>query len=91
MGRKAGGSSEMESIMMQDDSVLSWNTAMLLYNSALKEMGTKIEILNDEFQHVHQYNPIEYVKTRLKSPGEYCQEIEALWIRGFHSEYDRIL
>ena len=34
----------MESIMMQDDSVLSWNTAMLLYNSALKEMGTKIEI-----------------------------------------------
>ena len=69
----------MESIMMQDDSVLSWNTAMLLYNSALKEMGTKIEILNDEFQHVHQYNPIEYVN-QIEIAGEYCQEIEALWI-----------
>ena len=66
----------MESIMMQDDSVLSWNTAMLLYNSALKEMGTKIEILNDEFQHVHQYNPIEYVKTRLKSPESIVKKLK---------------
>ena len=62
--------------MMQDDSVLSWNTAMLLYNSALKEMGTKIEILNDEFQHVHQYNPIEYVKTRLKSPESIVKKLK---------------
>ena len=61
---------------MQDDSVLSWNTAMLLYNSALKEMGTKIEILNDEFQHVHQYNPIEYVKTRLKSPESIVKKLK---------------
>ena len=38
----------MERMLMQDDSVLSWNTAMLIYNSALKEMGTKVEILNDE-------------------------------------------
>lgn len=66
----------MESRMMQDDSVLSWNTAMLLYNSALKEMGTKIEILNDEFQHVHQYNPIEYVKTRLKSPESIVKKLK---------------
>ena len=66
----------MESIMMQDDSVLSWNTAMLLYNSALKEMGTKIEILNDEFQHVHKYNPIEYVKTRLKSPESIVKKLK---------------
>lgn len=66
----------MESIMMQDDSLLSWNTAMLLYNSALKEMGTKIEILNDEFQHVHQYNPIEYVKTRLKSPESIVKKLK---------------
>ena len=57
----------MERMLMQDDSVLSWNTAMLIYNSALKEMGTKVEILNDEFQHVHQNNPIEYVKTRLRT------------------------
>mgnify|MGYP000974265727 FL=1 len=66
----------MESIMMQDDSVLSWNTAMLLYNSALKEMGTKIEILNDEFQHVHQYNPIEHIKARIKTPESIVKKLK---------------
>ena len=46
----------------------SWNSVILTYNAALKQMETKIEILNDEFMHVHQYNPIEYVKTRIKTP-----------------------
>ncbi len=36
----------------------SWSTVMLLYNSALKKINIKLEILNDEFQHAHQYNPI---------------------------------
>ncbi len=45
----------------------SWSTMMFLYNSALKEISTKIEILNDEFQHIHKYNPIEHVKSRIKS------------------------
>ncbi len=31
----------------------TWQTMMFLYNAALKEMNTKIEILNDEFLHVH--------------------------------------
>ncbi len=66
----------MERMLMQDDSVMSWNTAMLIYNSALKEMGTKVEILNDEFQHVHQYNPIEYVKTRLKTPESIVKKLK---------------
>ena len=48
------------------EDVDSWKTMMLIYNSALKEVGTKLEILNDEFQHVHQYNPIEYIKSRIK-------------------------
>ena len=66
----------MEKQILQDDSITSWNTAMLIYNSALKEMGTKIEILNDEFQHVHQYNPIEYVKTRLKTPESIVKKLK---------------
>ena len=66
----------MERMLMQDDSVLSWNTAMLIYNSALKEMGTKVEILNDEFQHVHQYNPIEYIKSRIKTPESIVKKLK---------------
>lgn len=49
------------------DEVASWEEVQLVYNAALKEVGTKLEILNDEFQHVHQYNPIEHIKTRIKS------------------------
>lgn len=59
-----------------DDSALSWNSAMLIYNAALKEMGTKIDILNDEFRHVHQYNPIEYVKVRIKSPESIVKKLK---------------
>lgn len=66
----------MDKQLFFDESVESWNTAMLIYNSALKEMGTKVEILNDEFKHVHQYNPIEYVKTRLKSPESIVKKLK---------------
>lgn len=66
----------MKKKFLQDESVDSWNTAMLIYNSALKEMGTKVEILNDEFKHVHQYNPIEYVKTRLKNPESIVKKLK---------------
>ncbi|MDL2295283.1 GTP pyrophosphokinase family protein [Lachnospiraceae bacterium OttesenSCG-928-E19] len=58
------------------EDVDSWNTIMFLYNSALKEVGTKLEILNDEFQHVHQYNPIEHIKTRIKTPESIVKKIK---------------
>ena len=49
------------------DAINSWEMLMFLYNSALKEVGTKVDILNDEFAHIHNYNPIEYTKKRLKT------------------------
>ncbi|MBO5302994.1 MAG: GTP pyrophosphokinase family protein [Lachnospiraceae bacterium] len=58
------------------DDVDSWKTLMFIYNSALKEVGTKLEILNDEFQHVHQYNPIEYIKSRVKSPQSIVKKLK---------------
>ena len=39
----------------------------LEYQFALREMETKISILQDEFTHVHDYNPIEHVSSRVKS------------------------
>ncbi|MGG3432744.1 GTP pyrophosphokinase family protein [Heyndrickxia coagulans] len=41
---------------------------MMSYKFALHEVMTKIDILKEEFQYVHNYNPIEHVKSRLKSP-----------------------
>ena len=48
---------------------------MFLYNAALQEVNTKIEILNDEFLHIHNYNPIEHVKSRIKSPESIVKKL----------------
>lgn len=66
----------MEQIVPMDEGIDSWNTTIFLYNSALKEVKTKVEILNDEFQQVHQYNPIEYVKARIKTPESIVKKLK---------------
>ncbi len=53
-----------------------WKEVQLVYNSALKEIGTKLEILNDEFQHVHRYNPIEHIKMRLKTSESIVKKLK---------------
>lgn len=40
---------------------------VLEYRFALREIETKIAILREEFQHMHDYNPIEHVTSRVKS------------------------
>jgi putative GTP pyrophosphokinase len=52
-----------------------WKKVMLMYDSALKEVYTKIEILNNEFKLNHQYNPIEHITSRLKSPQSIAKKI----------------
>lgn len=49
------------------DEAEEWGNALLLYDSALKEFNTKLEILNNEFKLAHRYNPIEHITSRLKS------------------------
>ncbi|WP_396122067.1 GTP pyrophosphokinase family protein [Caldibacillus thermoamylovorans] len=41
---------------------------LLQYRFALKEIETKVEILQAEFELIHEYNPIEHVTSRIKSP-----------------------
>ena len=62
--------------LMFDEDIDSWETLMFLYNSALKEVQTKLEILNDEFVHVHKYNPIEYIKSRIKTPESIVKKLK---------------
>ena len=66
----------MESITKVNSPVESWTEVILIYNSALKEIGTKLEILNDEFQHVHRYNPIEHIKSRIKSSESIVKKLK---------------
>lgn len=66
----------MKSITKTNSPVESWTEVILIYNSALKEVGTKLEILNDEFQHVHRYNPIEHIKSRIKSSESIVKKLK---------------
>lgn len=53
-----------------------WKSVMFLYDSALKEINTKIEILNNEFVHIYNYNPIEHIKSRLKTPDSIVKKLK---------------
>ena len=66
----------MQKAIRNYEDIDSWKTIMFLYNAALKEVSTKLEILNDEFHHVHQYNPIEHIKTRIKSPESIVKKLK---------------
>ena len=52
-----------------------WSNALLLYDAALKEINTKLEILNNEFKAAHQYNPIEHITSRIKSPQSIAKKL----------------
>ena len=67
---------QVEAAVKSYEDVDSWKTVIFLYNAALKEFGNKLEILNDEFQHVHQYNPIEHIKTRIKTPESIVKKLK---------------
>jgi putative GTP pyrophosphokinase len=58
------------------DSIDSWEEVILVYSAALRQIETKMEILNDEFQHVHQYNPIEHIKARIKTPESIVKKLK---------------
>ena len=78
----------MQDAIKNYEDVDSWKTIMFLYNAALKEVGTKLEILNDEFQHVHQYNPIEHIKTRIKSPESIVKKLKR---NGFETSIENMV
>ncbi|MDI9242963.1 GTP pyrophosphokinase [Fusibacillus kribbianus] len=69
------------------DQLDQWTTLMMLYNSALKEVQTRVNILSDEFQHINHYNPIEHVKARIKTPESIVKKLKRL---GFEATIDNM-
>ena len=65
-----------------------WNHALLLYNAVLKEICTKLEILNSEFKLAHQYNPIEHITSRIKSASSIARKIR---IKGLELTVENIV
>ena len=59
-----------------DWDVDSYEALMLRYNAALKLINTRIEILNEELQEEHRYNPIEHIKGRIKTPESIVKKLK---------------
>lgn len=52
-----------------------WKNSLIIYNFALDEINTKLKILNEEFQFIHNHNPIEHIKSRIKDPKGIMQKL----------------
>ena len=48
---------------------------MQVYRAAIKEVQTKLEILDDAFNVQYAHNPIHHIESRLKSPGSIMQKL----------------
>lgn len=49
---------------------------MMMYNCAIKEIRTKFEVLNDDLSVTYKRNPIEMIKTRIKSPESIMSKLK---------------
>ena len=78
----------MSVIPKTSDQVDQWRSVMFLYDSALKKLNTKIEILNNEFVNRYDHNPIEHIKSRLKTADSIVKKAEKRRMRSDHRQYD---
>lgn len=49
---------------------------MMGYKFAIDEVNTKLNILKEEFQYIHEYNPIEHISSRVKSPESILEKLK---------------
>lgn len=61
---------------------------MMMYNCAIKEVRTKFEVLNDELSVSSNRNPIQMIKSRIKSPISIMEKLER---RNFEVSMESIL
>ena len=60
---------------------------LLEYRFGMQEVETKLGILRDEFHHMHDYNPIEHVSSRVKSPDSIVGKVAR---KGIDPDFDTI-
>ena len=48
---------------------------MIIYTSAMKTLRTKLDVLNEEFKAFYDYNPIDHITERIKSPESIIEKM----------------
>ena len=49
---------------------------MFIYSTGIKELQTKMEIIQEEYKMFHNYNLIDHINTRIKTPESIKQKME---------------
>ena len=55
---------------------LEFQNLLMMYESAIKQVTTKFEILEDEFSSRHRRNPIETISSRIKDPLSIAEKLQ---------------
>lgn len=53
-----------------------YNKLLKNYKAAIREVNTKLENLDEDFELLHEHNPIHYIKSRLKSPESLIKKLK---------------
>ena len=56
-----------EIIELMKENIMPFNTLMAYYRCAIMEVETKFRVLNEQFSLQYDRNPIESIKSRIKS------------------------
>lgn len=60
------------------DYMIKFNELMMKYNSAIREIKTKLEVLNDELSLGDNDNPIESIQSRIKKPVSIAKKLKKM-------------
>jgi len=59
-----------------DSHIEDFRSLSLKYRCALREIEAKFATLNDEYKSIHSHNPIEHMKSRLKTPESILEKLQ---------------
>lgn len=60
------------------DKMQKFQELMMRYNAAIREVRTKVEVLNDEFSFRNSRNPIESITSRIKKPVSIAEKLRRM-------------
>jgi putative GTP pyrophosphokinase len=62
-------------ILFPQDEFNKLKGLFVLYNCALMNIDTRMDILLEDFKYLQTYNPIEHIKSRMKSPESIAEKL----------------
>lgn len=65
---------DMDNVFVDESD--AFDEMMMMYSCAIKEIKTKLQVLNDEMTVMKKRNPIEFIKSRIKQPDSIATKLK---------------